>query len=185
MPVAFEIIGWTAASLLAWAIIEYVAHRWAMHRSPPLPLLDRRRESHLLHHGFGWQWSKPVHGYVDDGVSPAWNVVGSSPIWLLFGVYVSATAAAVFVAVAFMHGVLWSAAHHEFHRPRGRWFARNRVFRAIERHHRVHHDTADANYGALFAGVIDRAFGTYRSGGSDCDGDGGDGIAARRGQTSA
>ena len=148
-----------------WVVIEYIAHRWFMHADGhlPHPIYYRRWESHMLHHGFGWQWKKAVHHYVDDGVSPAWNVVGSAPVWLLLGIYVSWSFAAAFVLVAFLHGVCWTAVHHEFHWPRDQWWSRNYLFGFMRRNHELHHQYPESNYAALFPPFMDLLFGTRRT----------------------
>jgi hypothetical protein len=152
---------WLAGSLAAWSFVEYAAHRWFMH-SHAIGF-ERRRESHALHHGAGWEWKARWAHYVDDGVSPAWNLVGSSPVWLLVGCYVSVLGAVVFAIVAFIHGCIWTWCHHRFHAPRGSWIENTWLFRTLRLHHFRHHWNPKTNYGALFGGVVDWIAGTSSS----------------------
>lgn len=146
-----------------WAFIEYVAHRWFMHGDGLTdPFTLRRQESHALHHGFGWQWTKVVHRHVDDGVSPAWNVVGSSVLWLPLAVWVSVPFAAAFILVAFLHGVCWTAVHHEFHSPRHPWWSWHPLFGFIRHNHEFHHKYPECNFAALFPPFMDILFGTRK-----------------------
>ena len=140
------------ASLPVWAVIEYVAHRFVMHDDA---ISFRRWQSHALHHGAGWTWRVAWTRYVDDGVSPAWNVVGSAVVWVPLWYLASASVASAFVIVAFLHGFAWTAIHHEMHDPKGRWFCKLWYFNVVERHHREHHEHGDCNYAALFPPFMD------------------------------
>lgn len=164
-----------------WAVIEYWWHRLSMHSSyfgKLLPIAWRSFEAHTqLHHWhFGGQEVNFVAGdenkfphinkafhYVSDGVDPLWNVFGSAVVWFPVGYFWSWWAALGFVVVAWLHGFLWTAFHHEMHWPRNPWWSKTRVFLFVRNNHKIHHLRPSSNFCALLPPVMDLIMGTRRS----------------------
>jgi sterol desaturase/sphingolipid hydroxylase (fatty acid hydroxylase superfamily) len=131
-----------ASGWLAWPAIEYVAHRWVLHRAPPF------RELHALHH---------AHPGALIG-TPTWlSATLFAALWVAVAHTASSTAAGG-VTAGLMSGYLvytliHDAVHHRAAQP-GSW-----LYRAKVRHALHHRPGADCNYGVSSA-VWDTIFGT-------------------------
>jgi sterol desaturase/sphingolipid hydroxylase (fatty acid hydroxylase superfamily) len=128
---------------LSWTAIEYLLHRWVLHRIPPF------RDWHAQHH---------AHPGALIG-TPTWL---SAPLFL--GLWAAiAHAASRSVAGGLVAGLMTGylaytlihdAAHHRVARP-GSWLHRTKVRHAL--HHRP---GIDGHYG-VSSGLWDRVFGTF------------------------
>lgn len=128
--------------LLAWTALEYVLHRWVLHRVPPF------RRLHAQHH----EHQGALIG------TPTWL---SAPLFLALWAVLARVAPAAaaggmaaglmtgYLAYAFIH----DAVHHRAARP-GSW-----LFRAKLRHALHHSPGASCNFG-VSSGVWDKVLGT-------------------------
>ena len=90
--------------------------------------------------------SEPAGRWFNIAVPLLPSLTALAPLWLW-----QPEVCYAFAATVSVHHLLWSAAHAEMHNPgRHRWLRRCPGFRAIARHHFLHHRHTDANFGALF-----------------------------------
>jgi sterol desaturase/sphingolipid hydroxylase (fatty acid hydroxylase superfamily) len=130
--------------VLSWTLVEYILHRFVLHRIPVFALM------HGAHH------QVPL-AFIG---TPTWlslGVIGALvflPAWAL-GTLVTASG----LAAGLMAGFLWyGIIHHAIHYRRPRMIAR-RLLRASRRHARHHCAQQAGNYGVTTA-FWDRVFGT-------------------------
>ena len=167
-----KLFSWVAFSYVMMSFIEYVLHRWPMHsrafarRVWWLPLLKDEVYRHAyLHHSVYFprrhfdDCNDPASRYISISLSPFFNLLGLSPIWI--GLYfVSPLGAAIFAGFAALHAVLWTAIHREMHEPANRWFACLRIYRFWRTYHETHHRRPNFNFNVVCP-LMDHVFGTY------------------------
>jgi sterol desaturase/sphingolipid hydroxylase (fatty acid hydroxylase superfamily) len=131
-----------AAGWLAWSALEYIIHRWVLHRTPPF------RGLHAQHH---------LHPSALIG-TPTWlSATLFAGLWVAVAHTASGTAAGG-LTTGLMSGYLvytliHDAVHHRAARP-GSWLYRAKIRHAL--HHRL---GADCNFG-VSSGVWDTVLGT-------------------------
>jgi len=158
----------TACSLavvyILFSLVEYVTHRYLMHRmrlarALGIKFLATLCFNHMaLHHKRGYEHDDHEE---DDHLSHiliAAAFVGMPlvpVVWLIdpFTVAVGA----VFTVV---YSIGWWLVHLEMHRKEGRFFARNAIFRYLERRHQLHHKYPNTNYNVVLP-LWDWILGTY------------------------
>lgn len=144
VSVSFKLFLWLAGAVALTALLEYLAHRFFMHR----PLLDRFglrgvfQKHALIHHRDGrndLNVDLPIRthflwGFTFVGVSGYFEIAG-----------------AVIVAASFVgHAVLWTRLHRAIHGLEKNWSQSLWIYRAVERHHLEHHRSPTRNFGAVF-----------------------------------
>jgi fatty acid desaturase len=157
------------ATYVGLSAVEYLAHRWPMHSASPARrfprLFGRAQRTHArVHHQLYRRdsFSESVNvaaPYVGIDLHPTTTVVGMSWLWAPL-LYVSPAAAAAVVAIAAVHGALWTAVHREMHDPEGRCIARLPMYRFWRSYHKTHHQRTDRNFNALVP-LFDFICGTY------------------------
>jgi sterol desaturase/sphingolipid hydroxylase (fatty acid hydroxylase superfamily) len=137
--------------LVAWTLVEYVAHRWLFHIVPASAWL-RDRQQHLAHHAAPMDpdyyviplWlSLPVAGVVWSGLRLA---AGS---W---------RSAGLMLAGAMIGYVAYELVHHAIHLGRGG----GRLLRFWRRHHLYHHYRDEERCFGFTTSLWDVVFGTAR-----------------------
>lgn len=140
---------WVLAGLATWTLLEYLLHRWVLHRMPPFKRL------HTEHH---------EHPFELIG-TPTWL---SAPLFVLAWLALTLAlarpaaggAAAGLMAGYLAYSLLHDAAHHRRAAPGG-WLAR------VKRRHARHHQPgANGDFGVSTA-FWDRVFGTATTIGRD------------------
>ena len=130
------------AGLLLWTLLEYVLHRWVLHRMPPV------RRLHALHH---------AHPGALIG-TPTWL---SAALFMLVGAALALevsmqTAGGLVVGLMsgyLVYALVHDAVHHRAARP-GSW-----LHGAKLRHARHHRPPSTTDFGVT-SGLWDRVFGT-------------------------
>lgn len=150
-----------AIAIPEWALLEYCYHRWVMHRKSG-GWFRSRFLAHVAHHRRRLGEFSGQADHADDEVSVYYNLVWTSWAWIPFGIFISWPLAVAFVAVGTFHGLVWVRLHRQMHAPTNPWWTRNRVFRNMVYHHRVHHRYPGYNHGILFAPWTDILFRTRR-----------------------
>lgn len=137
---------WIGLFVLIMPWIEYVSHRWFMHR----PTLGKRnsvyREHHVEHHHLGLNEQIHVDMHllqINNGISGAAMVSG---IWLVFG----AIPAATWLACLIVYGLAWTAIHRSSHDLSNNWLSRTWYGRKAIEHHLAHHERPYCNFGTVF-----------------------------------
>lgn len=149
-------------------LLEYVLHRWIMHR--PGPAIRHLGDAHMrLHHqafhGDGYQ---VVRAEDREHIllftwwqACLWLAVHVPALWALQEVtgfpwlYPGVAALTVYYA-------LYEYLHWCMHSPAGRQIEHTRVFRQMDAHHRIHHRLWQTNFN-VFLPICDLVFGTRRS----------------------
>ena len=148
-----------AFDYLTVSLLEYIAHRWFMHR-PQIAnyvgssYLHATWMEHMDHHG-------QCYNVFDHEEAPCGLrnltirystelLVVTVPAVLWW--FVDPLTAYLLPAFALLHGVLWSAVHTEMHRPVKTWFSRTWIFRYLNRYHFLHHRHMGTNFNTLFLG---------------------------------
>lgn len=168
-------LGWSAAGFLGAAavnsFVEWLAHRYILH-SPKIV-----RFAYELHDRQHHVLFKADESYiaVKDTPEDAERrehvtfvrrdyivlLMLTMPIWLtvelLTGVPV--TVGGVLATLAGLQA--FNSWHLMMHVPTGRWFEKTRVFKFLERHHRLHHADTRVNYNVVFP-LADLLLGTLR-----------------------
>lgn len=166
MIAASSFVGW----FLYATMLEYVVHRWVMHR--PWRVLSSPFRTHTLFHHRVFREDDTYHVQRNEDRDHIrllkWWQAG---LWL--GAHVPvvwglqwATGWPVFYSGMLglaVYCVLYEYFHWCMHSPADRWIERMRLFRVLDAHHRLHHQLWSANFSLLLP-VVDRVFGTFRSG---------------------
>jgi hypothetical protein len=144
---------------LTISLLEYVSHRWFMHRPQLAKLtgsayLDATWKEHMHHHGQCYD----IFDY-EEGPCGLLNLTLKHSTELLVSLvpcvliwFVDPLTAYLLPAMALLHGVLWSAVHAEMHRPQKTWFSKTRLFKDLHRYHFLHHRHMGTNFNTLFLG---------------------------------
>lgn len=141
----------TIASTILYAIVaEYVSHRWLMHR--PYPWRHSRYIEHAIeHHGKG-------RNDVNIGLSPLTVMAVGCPL-LLWSLQFGVSWIVAYVAICTAYAATWSMLHAAHHDLRFEFLKRIPGYKWLRRHHLLHHDHPNRNFGTLFP-VSDFIFGT-------------------------
>ena len=157
MTVLLSLLG----AIVAVSLFEYFGHRTVLHEGR----LSLGRD-HLTHHKFfardflaGGEVAAFYDRYWARGV---FGLLWPLPLAVPLAVWVGWVPAAVLLAVACGHAVLWQWIHNEMHRPQTAWLQGTRYFRFVRQFHLVHHQKSRTNFAFVFAPVWDFVFGTYR-----------------------
>lgn len=154
-----------ACVYLLFSLDEYATHRWLMHRMSlarrlKSKFLKRLCKNHMsLHHKRGYRHTddSPDDSLADIMIAAACVGLPTAPIVWYFDpitVYV----ASVFAVV---YSIVWWLVHLEMHRNRGWFYAKNSLFRYLERRHQQHHLYPDTQYNILLP-FWDWVFRTHR-----------------------
>jgi sterol desaturase/sphingolipid hydroxylase (fatty acid hydroxylase superfamily) len=130
-----------AAGVLLWTYIEYVAHRWVLHRPYP----DGKGLAHLLHRMFDhMHWEH--HQRPWDGTHISGSISSTMPFMATFAAFSLLTplhTVPVTVAGFLVSYVLEEWCHHSTHF----YSFKNRYFRYIKAYHLYHHSAEGADGG--------------------------------------
>ncbi len=146
MSIALVLLAVLVASLVYSSLFEWALHRFVMHR-PVGPFTYPYRSHAITHHGV-FTSAKDYH--IQQGVDPhlvtmAWwngpvllliNVPTGLAAWKITG---SWGATAVFMGVMASYYIAYEYFHWCMHVPGPRWFQGTRLFKWVDRHHRLHH----------------------------------------------
>ena len=132
-------------------LIEYVLHRWVMHK-PYLGRLWYYTEHAVEHHGKG-------RNDINVSLSPITVSLIASPVMLLYFIYGYGVFVVV-VALSFLYAGLWTVLHNSFHDVKYTWVHKCFPFYStLEKHHILHHKNPNTNFGTIFF-FSDYLFGT-------------------------
>jgi hypothetical protein len=141
------------------SLVEYVGHRYVMHRRKLADLFRSRYmveafKAHMQHHFKCYavfNREKGACGVLNLGVNSATELaLVAGPA--LIALYFDWITAVLFVVIALIHGVMWTAVHTEMHKKENTWFSRTWIFKVLARHHFFHHLYPKTNFNALFLG---------------------------------
>ena len=146
MMLALTLLAVLVASVVYSSLFEWTLHRFVMHR-PVGPFTYPYRSHAITHHGtFGSAKDYHIQPHVDPHlVTMAW---WNGPVLLLinaptglFAWWVTGSwaALAVFMGVMTSYYIAYEYFHWCMHVPGPRWFQGTRVFKWVDRHHRLHH----------------------------------------------
>jgi sterol desaturase/sphingolipid hydroxylase (fatty acid hydroxylase superfamily) len=139
-------LAYLPACLILMSALEYIAHRWLMHRrfAPLHWFLPHIHRDHIHHHG-----GAPDALHVN--LEPPYVIVtlaAVSPLLALMGWYDPWLMVVMMLTVAAHHAV-WDAVHREIHEPTYPWWRESRAFLFWHRWHERHHANNRRNYAAL------------------------------------
>lgn len=140
----------TVSAFVYAVCVEYLAHRYAMHRGS-LGMWYFWQEHAIEHHHKG-------RNDINLEISPITALVLGSPL-LAWCPVVGWSFAFVVVSLALGYCVVWTALHKAHHGIGCLWLRRMPGYAALYRHHLLHHLNPTKNFGAVFI-FSDRLFGT-------------------------
>jgi hypothetical protein len=129
-------------------LVEYVGHRWPMHRPfRGLSLVYRRHAGQ--HHRFFTDQAMPLEQSRDlrAVLFPPLLVVFffggfALPAWFVLAWLASTNVAWLLVASGLAYYLHYELLHSAYHAPAGSWAARSRLIARLRNLHRAHHDPA-------------------------------------------
>lgn len=152
---------WFPVVYLAMAVVEYVAHRWFMHRRTFLTKTEF--EHHTVQH-HGHRINEPMFPYIDLPIR--YHLIYGSPGWggfligfLCGGPYALGGLVATLAMFAF-HSYFYSKVHRAQHDLEENWTQLLPWFAELKRHHLDHHIQPSRNFAVVFLWT-DRLFGTH------------------------
>ena len=170
LETAAWITGWFVAMVVLMSIIEHQVHCRLMHKKPRnfllrnLRLRNKMFTSHAVEHHT--QYRKTFH---DDPLPPGEDrgirlnvvegLVESLPVSVILACFSLYTPAIIFPLVVCLHHTIWNLIHLEMHKPENRFFSKWAAYRAVARHHFLHHRYPDKNFNVAFP-IGDFLFGT-------------------------
>lgn len=160
VSLAINIVCWFVVLVVLMSIIEHQVHCRLMHKKPRhflwRNLAARRRifTSHAVEHHSQYRGSfhgDPLPPGEDRGIrlNMFEGVLEALPVSLVL-VFFSTTGAIMFPLIVCLHHFLWNQIHLEMHQPTNRPFARWAAFKAVARHHFLHHRYPDKNFNVAF-----------------------------------
>lgn len=155
------------AGFLIANFVEWLAHKGPMHnRRAPLDLLFERHT--LLHHEYFRDDSMDTDG-ADEWffvLFPMWGVAAVIVPAILLGLLANAlfglNVGLLTLMIVLFYYIFYEWLHLIYHLPAGHWAVRNPVVRAMQRHHRHHHNKRlmqRYNFNVTFP-ICDYLFGT-------------------------
>lgn len=163
MPMVLQIAAWFVGLSVVMSLIEHQVHARLMHRRPTMfflrTLTVRKKifQSHAVEHHRQYRKSfhdDPVPHGEDRGIrlNILEGLVESLPVSLPLSLF-STTGAVMFPIVVCLHHLMWNLIHMEMHKPEGRFFSTWPLYKALARHHYLHHRYPEKNFNvALLAG---------------------------------
>ena len=145
--------------------VEFVTHRYLMHSMRTaqrlgIEFLHTLCKNHMSkHHKRGYRHDTDEK---DDHLSHiliAAACVGlpiSPIVW-----YIDPLTVYLSVGFAVVYSIGWWLVHLEMHRNQGRIFARNAIFRYLERRHQLHHHYSNTHFNVLLP-LCDWLYGTHQ-----------------------
>lgn len=146
IPLAVALLLSFAGGVVYASFFEWTLHRFLMHR--PLLFVTYPFQAHAITHHGTFGSGRDYHMLIEDHrdvVTMAW---WNAPVLFLINVPASLLAAwligswwgvAGFMAAVMLYYGLYEYLHWCMHVPRARPFQSSRLFRWIDRHHRLHH----------------------------------------------
>jgi len=148
---AAAILGWAAAGVASWTLLEYLLHRWIFHFEPD-PRSPAQGDAsfliHGIHHDYPWDRDRLV-------MPPTVTFVFAVVVW--FGFRWMGTAEYAWFAGTVAGYIWYDLTHYYLHHAAptsaaGKW---------LRKYHLVHHfQTPDRRYG-ITTPIWDFVFGTY------------------------
>ena len=134
------------------SLVEYGLHRWVMHK--PWPWRSKYYvEHHVLHHG-----KNELHHNIS--MSPIDALIIISPV-IIFAGFIQLWLMAVPVVFALWYAGTWTIMHNAHHDLKYAWIKKLPFYEWFRKHHLIHHDVPNKNYGTIFIWT-DYLFGTKR-----------------------
>ncbi len=138
------------------SLIEYVSHRWVMHRRLwfidrlyPQFYFDHNEQHHKrFYRKFDYEPSEEGRDFNID--PPYWwlTLIVLFPI-IIFLYLINIIFSITFISVVLIHNLSWSIFHRQMHQPRDSWLRRTRYFVFLNRWHEKHHKHMNRNFAAL------------------------------------
>lgn len=136
---------WIGLFVLIMPWIEYVSHRWFMHR----PTLGKKqsvyRKHHVEHHHRGMNDNQ----HIDMHMLQPENAVTSLLLVVAISWFGMIPAATWFVCLV-LYGFAWTAIHRSSHDLSNNWLSRTWYGRKAIEHHLAHHERPYCNFGTVF-----------------------------------
>lgn len=154
-----------AFAYVLYSLVEYTTHRYLMHRMRIARKVGIKFFSTLCinhmskHHKRGYDHDTDEQ---DDHLSHILIAAACVGLPVAPFVYmVDPFTAYVCAGFGAVYSTGWWFLHLEMHRDKGWFFARNAVFRYLERQHQLHHHYPDSNFNIVLP-LFDWVFGTYK-----------------------
>ena len=152
---------WLPVIYVGLALLEYVAHRWFMHRRNSLTRTEFQRHA-VQHHGK--RVNQPLYPYIDLPVryhllygSPGW---GGFLVGFLLGAPYALGGLLATLLMFVLHAYFYTKLHRAQHDLEDNWTTKMSWFEEMKRHHLDHHKRPSRNFAVVFLWT-DKLFGTH------------------------
>ena len=139
------------ATFIANSFFEWAIHGLLMHKEWGTSYL---RTGHHEHHG-DYPLTNYKNNYHGEHVHlPLWGAVITVGFMTIIGLSISYMITRWEVAwtaatVSLFYFWAYNYVHTAFHVPNDRWFEKTRIYKFLDRHHRIHHAIEDKEWGKL------------------------------------
>lgn len=149
-------------SIVILSFMEWLLHRYVMHREHWISKISFRNHAYLHHRKFYQTFNKE-----EDELGRQFNLkmdllenfIFGLPIWIV--AYLTSPAFCGILFTTFVAQQLtWNLAHVEMHNPTSRWVRWFPYFTFIEEYHWLHHKYPGKNYNVVFP-LFDYIMGTH------------------------
>ncbi|MCE4570761.1 sterol desaturase family protein [Caballeronia sp. CLC5] len=170
IPTSIDIALSTAFSYVFLSVLEWLLHRYFMHRRNRVTawsgfIKSTHYKHAVLHHNLYYQ-------QFDHEPDPRGRYISVDPDFIFTAVLAVPFVAAlfqldhilalVFSVVLALHHIIWFAAHRQMHIPSDAFFRKWYAYQWLARNHWMHHRYRQVNYNLVFP-LADLLFGTYRA----------------------
>ena len=150
----FHLLLWCLGSVGIVATLEYITHRYFMHKYlvDYAGLREVFQKHAIVHHRDG-------RNDLNVDLPIRTHFVWGFPL-IAISTYFSSIGATVLCLCFISHAILWTRLHRAIHELESNWTKRLWCYHAVKCHHLEHHRKPGHNFGAVFI-FMDRFFGTY------------------------
>ena len=156
MDMIIRIAFWLVMAIVLTSFIEYLAHRFLMHRKPKILywLYDVFQEHAVEHH---------AKGRTDLNIDMPFKWYYTYGLVFLIPFFALDWVGGICLFVVFRcHSYIWTKLHRAFHGLEDNWTKKTRIYQYLYEHHMNHHRKPNTNFNVVFLWV-DALLGTkYR-----------------------
>lgn len=149
-------------SIIILSFMEWLLHRYVMHREHWISRISFRNHAHYHHREFFDTFNKEeneVGKQFNMKMDAMENFIFGTPIWIVAYLLSPAFCYTLFAVFIFQQ-MTWNLAHVEMHNPTSRWVRWFPYFTFIEEYHWLHHKYPGKNYNVVFP-IFDYIMGTH------------------------
>jgi hypothetical protein len=144
-------------SYMLISMVEWYFHAKQMHKCGVFNRFSPSYYNHNIRHHPAYHKDFTSPNPVEDkhigiGISYWYTTVFVAIPLLVIGYWLPIECGILYI-VLMVHHYMWNKVHNEMHIPTNAWFSKTRLYKVWLRHHELHHDFPNHNFGALFLGA--------------------------------